>query len=71
MASSPYGIVTVILNSFHLSRPQIPILLCAFVTLLNDRLGETVFLPLLPYLPGRFTDSGTILGLLGGTYALA
>jgi MFS family permease len=63
--------VTVILNSFHLSRPQIPILLCAFVTLLNDRLGETVLLPLLPYLPGRFTDSGTILGLLGGTYALA
>ncbi len=63
--------MTVILNSFHLSRPQIPILLCAFVTLLNDRLGETVLLPLLPYLPGRFTDSGTILGLLGGTYALA
>lgn len=63
--------MTVILNSFHLRRPQIPILLCAFVTLLNDRLGETVLLPLLPYLPGRFTDSGTILGLLGGTYALA
>ena len=63
--------MTVILNSFHLRRPQILILLCAFVTLLNDRLGETVLLPLLPYLPGRFTDSGTILGLLGGTYALA
>ena len=63
--------MTVSLNSFHLRRPQILILLCAFVTLLNDRLGETVLLPLLPYLPGRFTDSGTILGLLGGTYALA
>ena len=71
MASSLYGIVTFILTHSQLRRPQIPIFLCAFVTLLNDRLGETLLLPLLPYLPGRFTDSGTILGLLGGTYALA
>ncbi|MDP6197235.1 MAG: MFS transporter [Prochlorococcaceae cyanobacterium ETNP18_MAG_17] len=63
--------MTVSLNSFQLRRPQIPIFLCAFVTLLNDRLSETVLVPLLPKLKQLFGISATSLGLLAGTYALA
>ncbi len=60
-----------ILTPSQLRRPKIPILLCAFITLLNDRLGETVILPLLPKLKQLFGISATTLGLLAGTYALA
>ena len=52
-------------------RPKIPTLLSAFITLLNDRLGETIVFPLLPFLLGRFTNSGSTLGLLAGTYAIS
>ena len=50
-------------------KPKIPTLLSAFITLLNDRLGETIVFPLLPFLIERFTKSGSTLGLLAGTYA--
>ena len=45
--------------------------LCAFVTLLNDRLGESIVFPLLPYLLASFTNNGRTLGLLAGSYAVA
>ena len=54
-----------------MQKPKIPILLSAFVTLLNDRLGETIVFPLLPFLLERFTNSGSTLGLLAGTYAIS
>ncbi len=54
-----------------LKRPQIPTLLSAFITLLNDRLGETIVFPLLPFLLERFTNSGITIGLLAGTYAIS
>ena len=51
--------------------PKVPTLLSAFITLLNDRLGETIVFPLLPFLLERFTQSGSTLGLLAGTYAIS
>ena len=54
-----------------MSKPNLRILLCAFITLLNDRLGETVLLPLFPKLKQDFGISPFSLGLLAGTYALA
>ena len=45
--------------------------LCAFLTLLNDRLGETLIFPLLPFLLAGFTTDGRTLGLLTGSYAVA
>ena len=53
----------------RLSRPST--LLCAFLTLLNDRLGETLIFPLLPFLLASFTSDGRVLGLLTGSYAVA
>ena len=50
---------------------KVPTLLSAFITLLNDRLGETIVFPLLPFLLERFTSSGSTLGLLAGTYAIS
>tara|TARA_Y100001968_G_scaffold212345_1_gene195519 strand:+ start:93522 stop:94784 length:1263 start_codon:yes stop_codon:yes gene_type:complete len=50
---------------------KIPTLLSAFITLLNDRLGETIVFPLLPFLLEKFTQSGSTLGLLAGTYAMS
>ncbi|MEB3208263.1 MAG: MFS transporter [Synechococcus sp.] len=44
---------------------------CAFLTLLNDRLGETLIFPLLPFLLASFTGDGRVLGLLTGSYAIA
>ena len=44
---------------------------CAFLTLLNDRLGETLIFPLLPFLLAGFTSDGRVLGLLTGSYAIA
>ena len=52
-------------------RLKIPTLLGAFITLLDDRLGETIVLPLLPFLLEQFTTSATTLGFLTGTYALS
>ncbi|MEX1316055.1 MAG: MFS transporter, partial [Synechococcaceae cyanobacterium] len=45
--------------------------LCAFFTLLNDRLSETLIFPLLPFLLAGFTGDGRVLGLLTGSYAIA
>nr|WP_254938530.1 MFS transporter [Cyanobium sp. Morenito 9A2] len=44
---------------------------CAFVTLLNDRMGESIVFPLLPFLLANFSNDGRTLGLLAGSYALA
>lgn len=54
-----------------LSRARRTIVFSAFLTLLNDRLGETLIFPLLPFLLANLTNDGRILGLLGGSYALA
>jgi DHA1 family tetracycline resistance protein-like MFS transporter len=51
------------------SRPST--LFCAFLTLLNDRLGETLIFPLLPFLLASFTSDARMLGLLTGSYAVA
>ena len=51
------------------SRPSTS--LCAFITLLKDRLGESIVFPLLPFLLASFTSNGRTLGLLAGSYALA
>tara|TARA_Y100001968_G_scaffold316134_1_gene343553 strand:- start:9315 stop:10580 length:1266 start_codon:yes stop_codon:yes gene_type:complete len=59
------------MKNLSLQKPKIPTLLSAFFTLLNDRLGETIVFPLLPFLLGRFTNSGSTLGLLAGTYAIS
>jgi MFS family permease len=48
-----------------------PVYLCAFLTLLNDRLSETLIFPLLPFLLAGFTNDGRTLGLLTGSYAVA
>ena len=57
----------------RLTRPST--LLSAFLTLLNDRLGESIVFPLLPFLLAGFTSDernlGLTVGLLGGSYALA
>ncbi|MFM8935930.1 MAG: MFS transporter [Vulcanococcus sp.] len=45
--------------------------LCAFLTLLNDRLGESIVFPLLPFLLASYTSNGRTLGLLAGSYAVA
>ena len=44
----------------ELKRPST--LLCVFVTLLNDRVSESLVFPLLPFLLASFTSSGTTLG---------
>ena len=54
-----------------MQKPKITTLLSAFITLLNDRLGETIVFPLLPFLLEKFTSSGSTLGLLAGTYAIS
>jgi len=54
-----------------LSRARRTIVFSAFLTLLNDRLGETLIFPLLPYLLANLTNDGRVLGLLSGSYALA
>jgi MFS family permease len=53
----------------RISRPST--YLCAFLTLLNDRLGESIVFPLLPFLLASFTSNGRTLGLLAGSYAIA
>ena len=52
-----------------ISRPST--FFCAFLTLLNDRLGESIVFPLLPFLLAGFTNDGRVLGLLAGSYAIA
>jgi DHA1 family tetracycline resistance protein-like MFS transporter len=56
-------------TAVRLSRPST--YFCAFLTLLNDRLGETLIFPLLPFLLAGFTSDGRTLGLLTGSYAVA
>jgi|TARA_E500000081_G_scaffold146852_1_gene170392 MFS family permease len=46
-------------------------LVSAFLTLLNDRLSESIVFPLLPFLLASFNADGRTLGLLAGSYALA
>lgn len=53
----------------RLSRPSTYV--CAFLTLLNDRLGESIVFPLLPFLLAGISRDARTLGLLTGTYALA
>jgi len=53
----------------RLQRPST--VFCAFLTLLNDRLSETLIFPLLPFLLASFTSDGRVLGLLTGSYAIA
>lgn len=45
--------------------------LSAFLTLLNDRMGESIVFPLLPFLLAGFSSDGRTLGLLAGSYAVA
>jgi len=45
--------------------------LCAFLTLLNDRMGESIVFPLLPFLLAGFSNDGRTIGLLAGSYAVA
>ncbi|QNI72065.1 multidrug efflux transporter/ MFS family [Cyanobium sp. NS01] len=52
-------------------RSRTSTLACAFLTLLNDRLSESLIFPLLPFLLAGFSSDGRILGLLAGSYALA
>ena len=71
MASAPYGSVSLLCTQAALQRPRIPTLLSAFLTLLNDRLSESIVFPLLPFLLASFNTDGRTLGLLAGSYALA
>jgi len=61
--ADPWGIAV------GLRRPST--LLCTFLTLLNDRMGESIIFPLLPFLLADFSTDGRTLGLLAGSYALA
>jgi MFS family permease len=54
-----------------LRRSRRSTLLSAFLTLLNDRLGESIVFPLLPFLLTGITSHGRTLGLLTGSYAVA
>ncbi len=46
-------------------------LFCVFLTILSDRLGESLVIPLLPYLLERFEPDGVLVGLLTASYPLA
>ena len=59
------------LAALPLSLPRPSTFFCAFLTLLNDRLGESIVFPLLPFLLAGFTNDGRVLGLLAGSYAVA
>ena len=63
--------MNVLQQPFAVKRFRIPILLSAFLTLLNDRLSESIVFPLLPFLLAQFAPNGRTLGLLAGSYALA
>ena len=55
-----------------MSRTRSIALLCAFLTLLNDRIGESMVFPLLTFLVAPLVDTrhvGLVVGLLGGSYA--
>ena len=55
-----------------MSRKRSIALLCAFLTLLNDRVGESMVFPLLTFLVAPLVDAqqvGLVVGLLGGSYA--
>ena len=65
------GVCVVDRCSLALQRFRFPTLLSAFLTLLNDRLSESIVFPLLPFLLAQFAPNGRTLGLLAGSYALA
>ena len=44
--------------------------LSAFLTLLNDRMGESIVFPLLPFLLAGISNDGRTIGLLAGSYAV-
>ena len=69
--AAAYGNVSLTCPAAALQRPRIPTLLSAFLTLLNDRLSESIVFPLLPFLLASFNADGRTLGLLAGSYALA
>ncbi|WP_320673690.1 MFS transporter [Prochlorococcus sp. MIT 1341] len=54
-----------------MTKTKFPIVISTFLTLLNDRLGESIVFPLLPFLLANFQTDGRTLGLLAGSYALA
>ena len=66
-----YGNVSLTCPAAALQQPRVPTLLSAFLTLLNDRLSESIVFPLLPFLLASFNADGRTLGLLAGSYALA
>jgi DHA1 family tetracycline resistance protein-like MFS transporter len=53
------------------SQPGRSTYLCVFLTLLNDRLGESIVFPLLPFLLEDISRDARTLGLLTGSYAIA
>jgi MFS family permease len=53
----------------RLTRPSA--LFAAFLTLLNDRLGESIVFPLLPFLLAEFSSDARTLGLLTASYSVA
>lgn len=58
--------------SLVVSRTRSIALFCAFLTLLNDRIGESMVFPLLTFLVAPLVDTrhvGLVVGLLGGSYA--
>ncbi len=69
--ASAYGNVSLTCPAAALQQPRVPTLLSAFLTLLNDRLSESIVFPLLPFLLASFNADGRTLGLLAGSYALA
>ncbi len=54
-----------------MSQPGRSTYLCVFLTLLNDRLGESIVFPLLPFLLEDISRDARTLGLLTGSYAIA
>jgi len=46
-------------------------LVSALLTLLNDRLSESLFFPLLPFLLATYSTDGRVLGLLTASYSVA
>jgi DHA1 family tetracycline resistance protein-like MFS transporter len=70
-AETSHGIVSACSGLAAVPRPRLPVALLAFLTLLNDRLGESSIFPVLPFLLDRFSGSGSTLGLLSGCYSVA
>ena len=55
-----------------MGRTRFTALLCAFLTLLNDRIGESMIFPLATFLVAPLVDAahvGLVVGLMGSSYA--